>query len=148
MGTVNTPPWGVVGGFTQQTFSQVLAFAPGTVVTIKNLSTTNTHTLNVLSTSSFPASGPASATASGTSSLDANYASGSLSPGASVQVTLANPGTYYLGCFYHYSASATYSGPSMRTVLQVSSSATPGPQATPAPTSGGGAPGGGGYGGY
>lgn len=124
----------------------MLAFAPGSVVTIKNLGST-AHTLNVLSTSAFPATGPASATASGTNTLDANYASGSLSPGASVQVTLSNPGTYYIGCFYHFSASATYSGPSMRTVLQVSSSATPGPQATPAPSSGGGV-GGGGYGGY
>jgi hypothetical protein len=147
MGTVNTPPFGVVGGYTQQTYSQVLAFPPGTVVTIKNLSTTNTHTLNVLSTSSFPASPALSATASGGNTLGDGFASGTLTPGASMQVTLSNPGTYYIGCFYHYAASSTYGGPSMRDVLQVSANATPGPQATPQPGGGGGT-GGTGYGGY
>jgi plastocyanin len=120
----------------------VLAFAPGTTVTIKNLSSTTAHTLNVLSTSSFPASPTLSTTASGSSSLDANYTSGSIAPGGTVTVTLSNPGTYYIGCAYHYMTS-----PSMRDVLLVSANATPGPQATPQPTSGGGTPppGGGGY---
>lgn len=141
MGTVNTAPYGTVGGFTQQTYSQVLAFAPGTIVTIKNLSSTNAHTLNVLSTSAFPASPTLSTASSGTNSLDGSYASGSIAPGGSVTVTLATAGTYYIGCAYHYMTS-----PSMRDVLLVSASATPGPQATPAPSSGGTPAPGGGYG--
>ena len=135
IGTVNTAPYGTVGGFTQQTYSQTLAFAPGTTVTIKNLSSTTAHTLNVLSTTAFPANPTLSTSASGTSSLDANYASGSIAPGGSVTVTLA---TYYIGCAYHY-----MNVPSMRDVLIVSASATPGPQATPQPSSGTPAPGGG-----
>jgi plastocyanin len=141
IGTVNTP-FGLVGGYTQKTYSQVLAFAPGTVVTIKNLSATNAHTLNVLSMSSFPVSPSLSTAASGGNTLSASYASGSIAPGGSVQVTLANAGTYYIGCAFHYMDS-----PSMRDVLIVSANATPGPQATAQPSSGGGTPpGGGGYG--
>lgn len=140
IGTVASATYGTVGGFTQSVYSQTLAFAPGTTITIKNLSATNAHTLNVLSTSSFPASPTLSTASSGTTSLDANYASGSIAPGGSVTVTLSNPGTYYIGCAYHYMNS-----PSMRDVLLVSSSATPGPQATPAPNQTA-PPGGGGYG--
>jgi plastocyanin len=140
IGTVNSATYGTVGGYTQMTYSQTLAFAPGTTVTIKNLSTTNAHTLNVLSTSAFPASPTLSTAASGTTSLDANYASGSIAPGGSVTVTLSNPGTYYIGCAYHYMDS-----PSMRDVLLVSANATPGPQATVAPSATA-PPGGGGYG--
>ncbi len=141
IGTVNSASFGLVGGFTQQTYSQVLAFAPGTKVTIRNLSSTTPHTLNVLSTTSFPASPSLSTSASGSSSLDANFASGSIAPGGSVTVTLATAGTYYIGCAYHYMNS-----PSMRDVLLVSSSATPGPQATPQPGSSSSPSPGGGYG--
>lgn len=140
IGTVTDAQFGALGGFTQNTYSQVLAFAPGTTITIKNLSATNAHTLNVLSTSSFPASPTLSTAASGTSTLDANYASGSIAPGASVTVTLANAGTYYIGCAYHY-----MTVPSMRDVLIVSASATPGPQATPQPVTSSPGPGGYGY---
>lgn len=140
IGTVSTSAYGTVGGFTQQTYSQTLAFAPGTTVTIRNLSSTTAHTLNVLSTSSFPANPALSTGASGTSSLDANYASGSIAPGGSVTVTLATAGTYYIGCAYHY-----MNTPSMRDVLIVSASATPGPQATPQPSATG-SPAPGGYG--
>jgi plastocyanin len=121
----------------------VLAFAPGTTITIKNLSSTDAHTLNVLSTSAFPAAPAMSTGSSGTTSLDASYASGSIAPGGSVTVTLSNPGTYYIGCAYHY-MDAT----SMRDVLLVSSTATPGPQATPQPSGNGNStppPGGYGY---
>jgi len=141
MGTVTTAQFGVIGGYTQQTFSQVLAFAPGTQITIRNLSSSVPHTLNVLSTSSFPANPALSTNASGGNQLGANYASGTIAPGGSVVVTLATAGTYYIGCAYHYPLS-----PSMRDVLIVSNSATPGPQATPAPGSTSGS--GGGYGGY
>lgn len=141
IGTVSTASSGTVGGFTQQTYSQTLAFAPGTTVTIKNLSASTAHTLNVLSTSGFPANPTLSTSASGTSSLDGSYASGTIAPGGSVTVTLATAGTYYIGCAYHY-----MNTPSMRDVLVVSASATPGPQATPQPSSGGTPAPGGGYG--
>lgn len=141
IGTVDSAQFGVLGGFTQQTYSQVLAFPPGTTVTLKNLSSTTPHTLNVLGTSAFPAAPSLSTSASGSSTLDANYASGSIAPGGSVTVTLSTPGTYYIGCAYHYMTS-----PSMRDVLLVSSSATPGPQATPQPSSTGTPSPGGGYG--
>jgi plastocyanin len=129
IGTVNTPPFGVVGGYTQKTYSQVLAFAPGTTITLKNLASGTPHTLNVLSTSAFPSAPALSTAASGGTDLAAGYASGSIPPGGTVTVTLSTPGTYYLGCAYHYMDSV-----SMRDVLMVSSSATPGPQATPQPS--------------
>lgn len=142
IGTVNDASFGVVGGYTQQTYSQVLAFAPGTTITIKNLSSTEPHTLNVLSTSSFPASPTLSTAASGGSTLAAGYASGSIPANGSVTVTLATAGTYYIGCAYHYMDT-----PSMRDVLLVSASATPGAQATPQPSGGTPPPSGGtGYG--
>jgi plastocyanin len=133
IGTVSSS-FGIVGGYTQQTYSQVLAFAPGTTVTIKNLSSTSLHTLNVLSTTAFPAQ-PAtiSTSASGGSNLASGFATGNIAPGGTMQVTLNTPGTYFIGCAYHFNDAQ-----SMRDVLMVSASATPGPQATPQPSSGGG----------
>jgi plastocyanin len=137
IGSVNTAPFGVVGGYTQSTYSQVLAFPPGTNITLKNLSSSTTHTLNVLSTTGFPANPALSTSAAGGTSLAAGYQSGNISPGATLSVTLATPGTYYIGCAYHYMDAL-----SMRDVLQVSASATPGPQATPPPAGTGGGGGG------
>lgn len=141
IGMVNDPTFGMVGGYTQHIYSQTLAFPPGTVVTLRNLSNTP-HTLNVLSTTAFPAQPAALSTAaSGTSTLDANYASGSVAAGGTVSVTLANAGTYYIGCAYHFNDAN-----SMRDVLVVQSGAQPGPQATPQPSTGtGGNPCPGGY---
>jgi plastocyanin len=133
IGTVNTPPYGVVGGYTQHTYSQVVAFPPGTTITLKNLSSTTPHTVNVLSTSAFPAGPALSTAAAGGSTLAAGYQSGSIAPGGTMTVTLATAGTYYIGCAYHYNDAV-----SMRDVILVSSSATPGPQATPASSGGSG----------
>jgi plastocyanin len=135
MGTVNTQ-FGMVGGYTQSTYSQTLAFPPGTKVTIKNLASSDVHTLNVLSMSSFPANPALSSAASGGSTLAMGWASGAIQPGSSVTVTLSNPGTYFIGCAFHYITNG------MRDVLQVSNSAQPGPQATPPASGSGGAPGG------
>lgn len=145
IGQVNDPTFGPVGGYTQNAYSQTIAFPPGTVVTLKNLSTSTNHTLNVLSTTGFPANPTLSTAASGGSTLAAGYASGTVPGGGTLSLTLANAGTYYIGCAYHYMDSV--SNPalgtvSMRDVIQVSASATPGPQATPQPSGGGG----GGYG--
>ena len=131
MGMVSTS-FGIVGGFTQSKLSQVLAFPPGTTITIKNLASGTPHTLNVLSTTGFPSSPALSTTAAGGTALAMGYASGTIAPGGTVSVTLSTPGTYYIGCAYHYLSNQ------MRDVLQVSSSATPGPQATSAPAGSGG----------
>ena len=135
MGTVTTS-FGTVGGYTQTTYSQVMAFAPGTTVTIKNLGV-QPHTLNVLSTRPFPSNPSLSSSAAGGSSLAMGWQSGAIPAGGTVTVTLATAGTYFIGCAFHY----TLNG--MRDVLTVSASATPGPQATPQPSSGGGGGGGG-----
>lgn len=132
IGTVNSS-FGMVGGYTQSTYSQVLAFPPGTTVKLKNLSSNTPHTLNVISTSGFPSNASLSTTASGGSDLKAGFASGAIPAGGTMSVTLNTPGTYFIGCAFHYSVG-------MRDVLMVSDGATPGPQATPQPSgsSGGG----------
>jgi plastocyanin len=139
IGTVNTP-FGVIGGYTQTVYSQVIAFPPGTTVTLKNLSSTRQHTLNVLSMSSFPASPTLDTSASGGNTISPTYRSGALNPGATMSLTLATAGTYYIGCAFDYMTS-----PSMRGIIEVSANATPGPQATAQPGGGGGGGGGNGY---
>lgn len=145
IGYESDPTWGQVGGFTQSTYSQVLAFPPGTTITLKNLSSNTPHTFNVIAASSgppanFPSNPSLSTGANGGNTLAAGYSSGTIDPGSSVSVVLANAGTYLIGCAYHYASA------NMRDVIQVSSSATPGPQATPMP--GSSAPPSGGGGGY
>lgn len=134
IGIENDPSWGTVGGYTQNIYSQVLAFAPGSTITIRNLGTT-AHTLNVIGTrngppANFPANPNLDASANG-NSLDANFRSGALNPGATMQIKLNTPGIYLIGCAFHYTQG-------MRDVIIVSSSAAPGPQATPQPSGGGG----------
>jgi hypothetical protein len=150
IGQVTDPTFGLVGGYTQQVYSQVLGFVPGKMVMIHNAQTSTPHTLGDSGGSgSFPAGQPAmlSTTGTGSSTLSSGWQSGTISPGASVGPITLNAGTYWLGCAYHYSSNT------MRTVLVVAASATPGPQATqnpagptPQPTGGGGGGGGGGYG--
>lgn len=139
IGTITTP-FGLIGGYTQSTYSQVIAFPPGTTVTLKNLSSNTPHTLNVLSTSSFPANPSLPSTAAGGTALAAGYRSGSINPGGTATLSLSTPGTYFIGCAFDYMDTL-----SMRGVIEVSSNATPGPQATPPPGSGGGGSSGGGY---
>ncbi|HVN70070.1 MAG TPA: hypothetical protein VMU38_10540 [Candidatus Binatia bacterium] len=128
LGTIDDPNWSaVLGGFTQQNFSQALGFPPGTKITIKNISKNLHHTLNVVKKikgppANFPQSPKLTLTPSG-GKLQKGYASGSINPGSSVTVTLGKKGIYLIGCFYHY-------GSGMRTVLVVANGATPGPQAT------------------
>lgn len=136
LGTVNTAPFGTVGGYTQSVYSQVLGFPVGTVITLKNLSASTTHTLNVLSMSAFPATPAAiSTTGSGTTTLDSAFASGPVAPGGTMSITLSTAGTYYIGCAFHYNDAV-----SMRDVIVVGANASPGPQATPQPSGGGGNP--------
>jgi protein SCO1/2 len=132
IGVENDPTWGTISGYTQNQTSQVLAFPPGTKITVTNLSKVDPHTLNVIATSNgpppqWPKNPSLSFSPSGNGVLGSTYASGTLNPGASVKVTLSNPGTYLIGCAFHYV------GLNMRDVIEVSASATPGPTASPGP---------------
>jgi plastocyanin len=125
VGTKVDPKWGKVGGFTQSTTAQVLAFPPGTKVTITNLSHSLPHTLDafkkiVKAPAHFPPSPKLSIPAQGNGILAVGYASGSIAPGKSVTVTLSNTGIYLIGCAFHYSEG-------MQDVIEVKAHATPGP---------------------
>src|SRR5579862_7907157 len=130
LGTVRSVKWGAkVGGFTQHSLSEVLGFPPGTKITIRNLSTVNEHTLDVVevvtgTTIRFPKHPSLPFTASG-GHLRKGYASGIIKPGHSVTVVLEK-GVYIIGCAFHYSQG-------MRDILVVEDGAKPGPQATPTP---------------
>jgi plastocyanin len=125
VGTKTDPVWGLVGGFTQTTTAQVLAFPPGTKVTILNLSNSLTHTLDVVKKvkgppANFPPNPTLSIPAKGNGILGKGYASGPISWGQSVTVMLANKGDYLIGCAYHYHFG-------MQDVIRVFPHATPGP---------------------
>lgn len=128
---------GMVGGFTQTHWSQMLAFPPGTKITIHNLSKNTAHTFDVVKeifrpTVRFPKNPTLSEAKRGGDKLLVGYASGPIKPGHSVTVVLAKEGVYMVGCFFHYSIG-------MRDVIVVKKGAKPGPQATP--PGGGGNPG-------
>jgi protein SCO1/2 len=130
IGVENDPVWGIVGGYTESQTSQVLAFPPGSVVTIQNLSMSSPHTLNVIGVTkgpppNWPKNPSLSFSPSGNGVLGAGYASGSLNTGTSVKVKLTKPGIYLIGCAYHYLSNT------MRGVIQVVAGATPGPTASP-----------------
>ncbi len=123
--TKTDPTWGLVGGFTQTTTAQVLAFPPNTVVTITNLSGSITHTLNVVKKvkgppAKFPQNPSLPTTPMGNGQLGIGYASGRILPGKSVSVTLSHRGNYLIGCAFHY-----HEG--MQDVIRVAAHATPGP---------------------
>jgi len=131
LGTIKDPFWkATLGGYTQQQFSQALGFAPGTKLTIKNISPVNDHTLNVVKKilgppAKFPPSPSLGMTPSG-GKLQKGYRSGIIKWGASVNVTLGKAGIYLFGCAFHY-----HQG--MQDVFVVHTGATPGPQATKPP---------------
>lgn len=132
IGVENDPLWGTISGYTQNKTSQVLAFPPGTKITLTNLSKTDPHTFNVLSKSNgppaqWPASPSLSFYASGNGVVGTGYASGILNPGDSVTVKLSDPGIYLIGCAFHYVQFQ------MRDIIQVIAGATPGPTASPGP---------------
>ena len=130
IGTETDPTFGAVAGYTEQTYSQVLAFAPGAQIMIVNgqpASSATPHTLNVLSQSGFPANPAIATTASGGSTLAAGFRSGSINAGSQVGPITLSAGTYYIGCGFHYLSNG------MRTVLVVAANTNPGPQATPVP---------------
>jgi plastocyanin len=132
IGSMHSGYWGAtLGGFTQMTYAQSLGFPPGTKLTIRNLSKKISHTLNVVAKiagrpAKFPANPTLSQKAEGKGVLGVGYASGVIKPGGSVTVTLSNPGTYLIGCAFHYKDG-------MQDVFVVSKTAKPGQQATPMP---------------
>lgn len=134
IGSIHSGKWKAeLGGFTQESRSQALAFPPGTKITIRNLSKNTAHTLDVVKEVSgpparFPKDPTLSIPKKGGDKLEKGYASGSIPPGKSVTVVLAKAGTYLIGCAYHYSFG-------MRDVIVVKRGAQPGPQATPSPRS-------------
>lgn len=132
IGSVADPTFGQVAGYTQRTYSQTLAFPVGSTITVSNLSASTPHTLDVVSTTGFPPN-PSLTTAASGGGMSATYASGKINGGQSVTIALSTAGTFYFGCAFHY-----LSAPQMRDVIQVSNTATPGPQATPDPGLGGG----------
>lgn len=131
LGVVKSVKWKAdLGGFTQQSYSQPLGFPPGTKITIRNLSKSITHTLDVVKEISgppadFPKNPKLSVAKHGTI-LETGYASGPIKPGKSVSVTLGKQGTYLIGCAFHYSEG-------MHDVIVVAKHAGPGEQATPSP---------------
>jgi len=133
MGSRTDPTFGVIGGFTQQQFSQVLGFAPGTQIMIRNGQTGLQHTLGVVSTTSFDSGSALSTSATGGSTIGAGFNTGTVNGDALVGPFTLASGTFYIGCAFHYASNQ------MRTVLQVAAGATPGPQASP-PTPGETAP--------
>jgi hypothetical protein len=123
--------WGAdIAGYTQMKYSQTLGFAPGTKITIKNISPAGEdHTLNVIATrtgppANFPKNPTLLSTPHGGNILKMGFRSGVIHPGKSVTVTLVK-GIYLIGCHFHYLSD------NMRTVLVVAPGAKPGPQATP-----------------
>lgn len=133
LGMVKSPKWiAQVGGYTQEHYSQTLGFPPGTKITVRNLSKTTEHTLDVIRVikkppAKFPKNPNLSVPPRGHGRLEAGYASGPIKPGHSVTITLVKAGVYLIGCAFHY-----HEG--MHDVFVVSPHAAPGKQATPPPT--------------
>jgi plastocyanin len=134
LGSIKSGKWkAVLGGYTQQRYSQSLGFPPGTKITIRNLSHNTEHTLDVVRVidgppAVFPKNPKLSIPARGKGRLEAGYASGPIKPGKSITVRLAKGGIYLIGCAFHY-----HQG--MHDVLVVRPNAGPGQQATAPPTS-------------
>src|SRR5579862_8796227 len=132
VGTADDKPWGKVGGFTQTQHAQTLAFPPGTVITIHNLSKTTEHTFNFVKAvggppAHFPASVNLSIPARGHGVFGPGYASGPIAPGGTVKVKLSKAGTYLIGCAFHYAEG-------MQDVIVIKDGAKPGATPGPSPT--------------
>lgn len=125
VGTENDPTWGTVGGYTQTSKAQVLAFHPGVTVTFTNLSSTHAHTLNEVKKvkgppAHFPLNPSLPTSPMGNGVFGVGYASGAINPGKSVSIQLLNKGNYLIGCAFHY-----HEG--MQDVIRIFKTATPGP---------------------
>ncbi len=132
LGTFKSPFWkATIGGFTQTQYSQTLGFPPGTKITLRNLSKTTPHTLNVVAEikgppAHFPSKPTLLTSPNGKGIMGTGYRSGVIQPGKSVTITLKDAGTYLIGCAFHYSEG-------MKDVLVVKKGAVPGKEASPPP---------------
>jgi plastocyanin len=132
LGTYKSPFWkATIGGFTQTRYSQTLGFPPGTKITLRNLSKTTPHTLNVVEAikgppAKFPANPSLPTSPSGHGIFGVGFRSGILQPGKSVTITLSKAGIYLFGCAFHYKQG-------MHDVFVVKTGAKPGQEATPPP---------------
>jgi plastocyanin len=100
--------YGQIGGYSQNP----LTIARGTVVQFINDDSFG-HTASSVGTAGFPKSGPGagSLTQSGTDFAQTNWSTGELQGGSASQAfTAATPGTYYYGCFFHYSSQTPMRG--------------------------------------
>ncbi|HEY6484986.1 MAG TPA: hypothetical protein VIX83_01215 [Candidatus Cybelea sp.] len=137
LGAIRSVKWkAMLTSYTQQARSQSIGFPPNTKITIVNLSNKDTHTLNMIKEvqgppAIFPKGIKLSQAAKGGGKFGLGYASGPIHPGKSVTMTLGKPGSYLIGCAFHYSIG-------MHDVIYVALHAAPGPQATPTPSGGGG----------
>jgi plastocyanin len=132
VGTSDHKPWGKVGGFTQTQRAQTLAFPPGTTITVRNLSKTTEHTFNFVKVvagppAHFPTNVNLSIPTNGKGVFGPGFASGPIAPGHSVKIKLVTPGTYLIGCAFHYAEG-------MQDVIVIKQGAKPGPQGQPTPT--------------
>ena len=128
-GSITTPPFGTVSGYTQQAHAQVMAFAPGEQITITNNDTT-AHTVNVFA-NAFPTPGPQStATNLNGNVIGPGFMSGPIPAGQTIGPFMVtnSAGNLFIICGIHFQ-----DGMQDGVVVQVG--ATPGPEAT---TSGGG----------
>jgi hypothetical protein len=146
IGVENDPTFGLVAGYTQTNFSQVLGFAPGAQIMIQNAQSAASATPHTLGdtggTNGFNSGAALSLSASGGSTLSSGFQTGTLNPGQIVGPFTLASGTYYIGCAYHYVSNQ------MRDVLVVAAGAQPGPQATQPPNTATPPPAGGGGGSY
>jgi hypothetical protein len=137
VGSITSPTFGLVQGFTQQADSQVLGLSPGQQIMLVN-GDNKTHTFNVYSTYPTPPpppNGTLDTTSSGTSTLDVGYRSGPIAPGGRVgPLTVTNnTGDLFIACAFHFGSNGMQDG------IVVNVGATPGPQAS-VPAGGGGTP--------
>jgi plastocyanin len=110
-GATNTH-YGVVSGYSPNP----LTVPVGTVIQFENDDSFG-HTATFLSTTGFPADGPpvSAETPSGTEISHPGWSTGELVGGAVSRTFVAStPGTYFYGCFHHYSLN-----PPMRGVIIV-----------------------------
>jgi plastocyanin len=130
LGTYKSLFWkATIGGFTQTQYSQTLGFPPGTKITLRNLSKTTPHTMNVIQAikgppAKFPGNPNLPTSPAGHGILGVGFRSGIIQPGKSVTITLSKVGVYLIGCAFHY-------GEGMRDVFVVAKGAKPGQEATP-----------------
>ena len=130
IGRITAPAFGLLGGYTQTTFSQILGFVPGAKVMIRNgQANAIPHTLGVIAGTTFPSGQPSelALTRTASNTLAAGWQSGTINAGGLIGPITLTAGTFLIGCAYHYAADT------MRDVLVVAANATPGPQATAAP---------------